>query len=461
MLPFRMLPTAPALLAGAPLAAQVAIAPVVTVTDTDRDGIDDPGDSCPVLSYTPAFQWTACAPMDLDPDNDPQPACKARERVARLMLQNGRFTTHMAFAVVKSGVLHFADAFEYVGGGQWVHDPAGIYHLYRIGSTSKSVTAVAAKILEENRMLSLGDYVSADDASRLSVNGQVTLRQLLSHQGAFKVDSGAIHLFCYRGDLRAFWREPDDLVSPHYDSPPYGNLGGGYQYSAFNYSLAGAYLTTQTGRPFAQLVQTLVFDRAGMCTATFDSTRATRSPIGAGFGVSQAAVMHVGPYINLVTPTDPRCVDNFYSSPDVYGQSSYTWQAYHLDEAGAEPRDPPGGVIASAVDLAHFAEALLASYHAPGGIVSQAGIRELWQAHVDLGCGTGCPYESYYGLGFFTDSLPGRPVNQVGHGGSRPGYASAFVLRPERNSAVVILANADVSTVSMSNVAKEILDDFR
>jgi len=447
--------------AATPATAQVPIAPVIALADTDRDGIDDPDDTCPVLAYTPGFQWTQCAPMDLDPDNDTQPACKARERVARLMLQNGRFTTQMAFAVVKNGVLHFADAFAYVGQGQWMHDPAGVYHLYRIGSTSKSVTAVAAKILEENRTLSLSDYVSADDASRVLVNGQVTLRQLLSHRGAFRVDSGAIHLFCHRGDLAAFWRDPDDLVSPHYDSPPYGNLGGGYEYSAFNYSLAGAYLTTQTGRPFAQLIQTLVFDRVGMCTATFDGARATRSLIGVGVGVSQAAVMHVGPYINLVAPTDPRCVDNFYSSPDVYGSSSYTWQAYHLDEAAAEARDPPGGVIASVVDLAHFAVALLDSYRAPGGILSQAGIRELWQAHVDLGCGTGCPYERYYGLGFFTDSLPGAPVNQVGHGGSRPGYASAFVLRPERDSAVVILANADVSTVSMSNVAKQILDDFR
>ena len=53
------------------------------------------------------------------------------------------------------------------------------------------------------------------------------------------------------------------------------------------------------------------------------------------------------------------------------------------------------------------------------------------------------------------------PVNQVGHGGARPGYASAFVLRPERNTAVCILANADVSTVAISILAKTILDDFR
>jgi CubicO group peptidase (beta-lactamase class C family) len=289
-------------------------------------------------------------------------------------------------------------------------------------------------------------------------NGQRTLRQLLSHQGAFKLDNGALHLYCYGGDLVSFWKEPDDLLSPLYTSTTYGNLGGGYVYSAFNYSLAGAYLVTQSRMSFGQLAQSLVFDRAGMCTATLDHRRAAGSSIGQGYGTAQSATMHVGPYINLTAPTDPRCVDNFYSSAALPGHP-YTWQAYHLDEAAVEARDPAGGVIASAVDLAKFAVALIDSYHRFGGLISQAGIRELWAARTDLG--TSAPYERYYGMGFFTDSQPGFPVNQVGHGGARPGYASAFVLRPERKTAVCILANADVNTVTLSNLAKTILDDFR
>ena len=196
-----------------------------------------------------------------------------------------------------------------------------------------------------------------------------------------------------------------------------------------------------------------------MCTATLDMTRAVGTPIGDGWATSQSSVMHVGPAINLFAPGDRLCIDNYYSSDDLYG-GSYTWQLYRLDEASAQPRDPAGGVIASAVDMAHFAEALLASYRAPGGLLSQQGVRELWGAVSDLGCGAGCPYEPYYGMGFFTDSAAGQPVNQVGHGGSRAGYASAFVLRPEDDEAVCILVNADVSTVALSDLAKAILDDF-
>ncbi len=427
--------------------------------DQDQDGILDFFDRCPTLEYAPGFDWQSCGPMDQNPGNDPQPECKARERVLSTLLTNGTFTTHIAFAVVKNGQLHFADAFEYLGQGQYRQDPNGIRRLYRVGSTSKSVVAVAAKVLEELDVLSLSDYVSDDDASKVPVGGKRQLRHLLSHQGAFKLDNGAIHLYCYPGDLGAFWAVPDDLVSPHYDSAVYGNLGGGYQYSAFNYSLAGAYLANQTGGSFEQVVQSIVFDSTGMCTATVDGDRAATTTIGDGWATAEGASMHVGPYINLVSPTDPLCVDNYYSSDDLYGDP-YTWQLYRLDEAGAEARDPAGGVIASALDLAHFAESLLASYHGTGGIVSPAGIRELWAATSDLGCGGGCPYERYYGIGFFTDSLSGQPVHQVGHGGARPGFSTAFVLRPEANLAVAILANSDVSTVLMSNVAKAILDDF-
>jgi CubicO group peptidase (beta-lactamase class C family) len=398
--------------------------------------------------------------MDEDPSNDPAPECKARERIAHLLLTSGQFTTHMAFAVVVNGTVHFADAFSYVGGGQYVHDPNGIHRLYRVGSTTKSVTAVAAKVLEENGELSLDDFVNDDDGSQLLEDGERTLRQLLSHQGAFKTDYGAIHLFCYPGDLAAFWSEPDDLVSPHYDSEVYGHLGGGYQYSAFNYSLAGAYLANRTGESFGRILETRVLEPTGMCTAMLNGSRAVGAPIGDNAGVSQAAVMHVGPTINQVSLTDARCEDNFYSSEDLPGDD-YSWQIYNLDEAAAEARDPAGGVIASVIDLAHFADALLKSYRGPNGLLTQADVRDLWGGTTDLGCFPNCPYERYYGIGFFTSTLPGAPVTHVGHGGSRPGQASAFVLRPEAIMAACILANADVSTVSMSNVAKTILDDFQ
>lgn len=424
--------------------------------DADQDGLLDSQDACPQVIYDPGFDWCSCDPMDLNPANDSQPECRARERIAQLLLSHQVFIKRIAFAVVKDGVPYFADAFEYIGNNQFVHDPEGIHRLFRIGSTSKSVTAVAAKILEENGVLSFEDFVDDENGTQKMINGQRKLRHLLSHDGAFKLDSGAIHLFCYDGDLPAFWAEPDDSVSPHFDSPTYGNLGGGFAYSAFNYSLAGTYMVHKTGKSYWQILQKWVFDPSGMCTAMLNGARGVKTIIGNEPGVSEGPVMHVGPYINYVSPTDPRCEDNFYSSEDLPGDN-YTWQYYHLDEADAVARDPAGGVIASVIDMAHFSSSLLASYHGLGGLLSQQGIKDLWKATNDL---PGSPYQPYYGICFFTNDLDGENVDEVEHGGSRAGYASAFVIRPEANMAVSILANADVSTVTLSILAKEILYDF-
>ncbi len=438
--------------------AQPRVPSSATLSDRDADAIPDLLDPCPVLSYQPAFDFDVCALVDFDPSNDAMAECRARDRIATYIHDQPRFMTHIAFAVVRDGTLHFADAFEYLGNGVVVHDPEGITRLYRIGSTTKSLVAVTAMVMHEQGELSLDDFVNPDDASQEFKNPLRRLRHLLSHQGAFKLDNGAIHLFCYPGTLAEFWAEPSDLISPHFDTPPYGNLGGGYEYSAFNYSLAGAYLANRAGQPFAEVVQSRLFDAAGMCTASFDGARAASTENGSHTAYSQEASMHTGPYINLVSPTDPLCEDNFFSTDDVYGDP-YTWQPYRLDEVDAEARDPAGGAIASVIDLAHFTEALLESYHTPDGLLSPEGVRELWAATADLGCGS-CPYQRYYAMGFFSGALPGQPVNEVEHGGVRPAYTSALVIRPESNTGVTILVNANVNSSELSGLAKLILDDF-
>ena len=304
-------------------------------------------------------------------------------------------------------------------------------------------------------------FVDDEDATQKLVDGERTLRQLLSHQGAFKLDSGAIHLFCYPYGLTAFWPEPDDTGLAALRQPGVRKSGRRLRILRVQL-LAGWSLPREPDsvslfRIFSSIGSSMRRECAPPCST--DIARRIRRSVSGAAVSHRVDVMHVGPYINLVSPTDELCEDNFYSSEDLYGDP-YSWQFYHLDEAAAEPRDPAGGVIASVIDLAHFAEALLASYHGSGGLLSSAGIRELWEARSDLGCYPNCPYERYYGIGFFTDSLPGGPINQVGHGGSRAGYASAFVIRPEGNRAVCILANADASTVALSDLAKTILDDF-
>jgi len=162
--------------------------------DSDLDGLPDRSDDCPNVSYWPGFDGTVCGPMDLDPLNDPQPECKARERVARFLINDPTFITHIAFSIVKDGQLHFADSFEYVGGGQFVHDPDGIYRLFKIGSTSKSIVATTAKIMEHGS-LTIQDFEHLHpDISRRSL--QRDLKAMVDR--GLVVAEGETHNLLYR-----------------------------------------------------------------------------------------------------------------------------------------------------------------------------------------------------------------------------------------------------------------------
>ncbi len=118
---------------------------------------------------------------------------------------------------------------------------------------------------------------------------------------------------------------------------------------------------------------------------------------------------------------------------------------YHLDSLGRAVRsDPPppqgdgaaGGVIASALDLAHFDIAL-----SNGVLLSPASRAMLW-APTRTSSGTALPY----GLGWFLGELNRRRV--AWHTGLWEGQYSALYLkvlgdRPEERLTLILLANSD------------------
>ena len=438
----------------------LASAATLAAQDADGDGLPDQQDSVPRVSYVPLFDARSCPPLDLDPSNNPTPQGMARERVARFLANESSPATRIAFAIVVDGSVHFADAFERLPNRSIRRDPQSIHRLFRVGSTTKPLVSVAAKILEEKRVLSFADFVDDADGTQKLSGGQVTLRQLLTHRGAFKRGDGHIYMYCFPGNLRAFWMVQDEFVSPRYGSSRFGNLAGGFEYSGFNYGLAGAYLEHKTGLAFDQVLQRYVFDRTRMATASLDAARAHKARIGGTVGTTKTSQMHVGPFVNLTAPTDPNAIDNYYSSNDVYGVSQYSQQSYRLDECAADARDPAGGVVASVIDLAHFARELIAAYHGRSALLTRAGLLDLWAPTHDYNCGSGCPYQRYYATGFFTGTPKGQPVVEVEHGGSRAGYNSVFVIRPEARTAISILVNANVDLLEMNRVGKRVLDDL-
>lgn len=184
-----------------------------------------------------------------------------------------------------------------------------------------------------------------------------------------------------------------------------GAPGTRFWYNPPLYSWSSRPMAQASGRPFSTLVDSLVFRPAGMTHAARVHRRLALPP-------AIAAALAV---------------------------------PYRLDSAGVLRRsDPPppqgdgaaGGVIASAMDLAHFDRAL------SNGVLLSPVAREAMWTPSRTSSGEALPY----GLGWFLGQLAGRRV--AWHTGLWEGRYSALYLkvlgeRPSERWTLILLANSD------------------
>ena len=90
-----------------------------------------------------------------------------------------------------------------------------------------------------------------------------------------------------------------------------------------------------------------------------------------------------------------------------------------------------GGLTGSALDLATWAQALMAGRGPATDLLARLGARR----HLADGRATA------YGLGLARSDLP--DIIAIGHGGSLPGYKNFFLLAPEHGAGVVVLSNRE------------------
>ena len=173
---------------------------------------------------------------------------------------------------------------------------------------------------------------------------------------------------------------------------------------------------------YEDAVARLVFEPAGMTTATFDPALAMATDHADGH------VFHGG------TPS--------ISPPDAYD---------------CAVTRPPGGVIASVVDYAHFAEMLLSSGRGPSGRVmesSSVAAMETGHADTDELPDEGAQYGD--GLSVYRDYGGHRLLR---HNGLLDyGYQSSLWLVPDRRFAVVVFYNG--LGAGPDNVAQRAVGSF-
>ncbi|SOC51735.1 CubicO group peptidase, beta-lactamase class C family [Blastococcus aggregatus] len=272
---------------------------------------------------------------------------------------------------------------------------------YRLGSISKTVTAVLVMRLRDEGRLSLDDPLERHLPG--TPLGERTVGQVLSHlAGASAESPGGWWERVPGGSLADLGLADDHVV-----------LGAArrFHYSNLGFGLLGELVARQRGSSWEDAVRTGVLSPLGM-------SRTTPRPSGAA---AQGQAVH--PWADVVLP-EPE---------------------HHAGVMAAA-----GQLWATLADLGRFAAFLLGD---TADVLDPATLEEMTEP---AGVDSSAPGWSAYGLGLQVMRVDGRTL--VGHGGSMPGFlAGVFVDRDERTGAVS-LANA---TAGVDPVVFGLLSDLR
>ncbi|NVJ96537.1 MAG: beta-lactamase family protein [Alphaproteobacteria bacterium] len=259
--------------------------------------------------------------------------------------------------------------------------------LHRIGSVSKSVTAIAALDLFEQRMLSLDAPISTFAPTLPPHMGERSMRQLLSHTSGL-----AEHAFNEKL-LPHIWRPipTDKIIEIEANTRPEFTPGAQYQYSNFNYVLVAHVLEQVTGQSFEHFI---------------------------------------GSYLGR------HNIDGQYDNQD----KITPYRAEFYNQLGGELINTP------AVDLSHVSAAgailmSLEGMQAWGkklmeGELANAGLVEIAWAPTKLLDGS----QTAYGLGFNIGQFCGEKV--LWHTGATPGARAVYAFFPNSGRQIVLLSNA-------------------
>lgn len=268
--------------------------------------------------------------------------------------------------------------------------------LFRIGSITKPITATAAMILAERGQLDLDVSVQRYCPTFPEKAWLVTTRELLAHTAgvrAFRMENGTT---------------PELLSTAHYDrvsesiqlfasDPLAFRPGTQYEYSNYGYDLVGCALEGASGKPFEDLLRSVVFQPAGMSATRID---------------------------NVVQIIANR------SRSYTHAKDGTIQNAKSIDLSN---RIPAAGILSTADDMAHFSIALESEK-----LLSPESLQAMWTEQATVsGKVTG------YGLGWMIRSHHGKIA--AAHTGEQPGSSTILYLMPSGRVSFVVLANADAA----------------
>ena len=295
--------------------------------------------------------------------------------------------------------------------------PAGVGSIYRVGSISKTFTAVVMMqaiergYFELDQPLSSSFAVAARFPEAREGTPPPTFRQFASHTSGLSRepawDSAA------SGPI-GIWEERvvESIPLSRFQNAP----GAEYSYSNIGYGVLGLAVARAVGRPFMELVEADVFKPLGMTSSTFV----------------------IGPELA------PRLTAGYVNR----GDGSPDPEVPAREHAGRGYKVPNGGVYSTVLDLARFMGALQGRAMPPA--LSQSSIEEMTRVHTPEDPDNG------YGLGLMVRTAESG-ARLIGHSGSVAGYNAYMVFEPESGLGVVLLRNYNQSEASLGEAGLELL----
>ncbi|AWG00562.1 serine hydrolase domain-containing protein [Clavibacter michiganensis] len=269
--------------------------------------------------------------------------------------------------------------------------------LFRVGSVSKVVSATAVmQLVEEGRLDLDADVQQYLDFDLDTPKGAVTLRHLLTHTSGFEeVITGLIGVAGSERDLGDVMRtDPPEQVFVPGTTPAYSNYGA---------SLAGYVAERVAGKPFVDLAQQEVLDRADMASSSFAQP--------------------------LPADLDARLAKGY---PDD-AQPSYPTEVVNAAPAGA--------LSATASDMARFMLGHLGDLPADQALLDPATLDEMHRPALGADQLGTLAAGQRMDLAFFDDSTPGVPA--FGHDGDTNVFHTAMRMFPESDAGIFVTFNGN------------------
>ena len=277
--------------------------------------------------------------------------------------------------------------------------------VFRIGSITKSFTALSILQLEEKGLLKVSDPVAKYVPELPAAWSAITIHQLLCHKSGIPdfVNGKAYNDFSDS-------RHVENALKEYADKPLLSKPGDVLRYSNSGYILLGRIIEHVTGESYEEYLSANILKPAGMTHTAYDQAVEVVPNRASGYRFDGETVINAP-----------------------YGDSA---------------RPGSAGALRSTVDDMYRFDRALKS----GKLFSNAITTKAWTAYGHLIAPPPLPIEADYGYGWMVGEDFGHKY--VGHGGWVNGFVSQFTRYPDDDAVIIVLQNFE--TVTYVQISKDL-----